>query len=161
MSAIASSVQQYRALLGDRHVNTLITAGHLGRMLAAAGDAAEAERLLELTLSRLDTTQRQHRTGLPAARRALGEAVLAQGRVDEALPILQDALAAIRTEAGPDSWRTAEAQLTYGRALAAARRYAEARPLLLAARVTLERERRTQPRLAAAAAAALDRLPAR
>ncbi|GLC26954.1 serine/threonine-protein kinase [Roseisolibacter agri] len=152
------SLAQYRALLGDGHVNTLVTAGNLGRMLAATGDAAEAERLLRATLSRTDTTKSEHRRGYVDARRSLGEAVLAQGRAGEALPILAEALAASQARNGPDNWRTAEAQLTYGRALAALRRHAEARPLLLAASATLERQRRTQPRLAAAAAA-VARLP--
>ncbi|MES2525212.1 MAG: serine/threonine-protein kinase [Gemmatimonadota bacterium] len=156
-----ASLAQSRAVAGDAHVNTLIAAQSLGRMLAAAGDGAEAERLLRSVMMAMDTTKHEHHLGSYEAQRALGEAVLSQGRVGDALPLLSDALAAVRARYGDDDWRTAESRLTYGRALLAARRVDEARPLLLAARATLDRERRAQPRLAAAASAAVARLDAR
>jgi serine/threonine-protein kinase len=152
------SLAQYRALHGDAHVNTLIAAQSLGRMLATSGDPVEAERLLRRTLGAMDTARSEHHMESWSAQRALGDALLAQGRVGEALPILERALTTARARRGTGGWRQAEAQLTYGRALLAARRPAEARPLLLAAQATLERARRTQPRLADAASAAVARL---
>jgi serine/threonine-protein kinase len=148
------ALDQYRAVLGDGHTNTLVTTGYVGRMLAATGrarEAAEAERLLRAALARLDTARGEHRAPFVAARRALGEAVLAQGRAAEARPILEEALALARARFGAGSWQVAEAELTYGRALAADGRASEAAPLLRSSRATLARRRATQPRLAAAA----------
>ena len=154
------SLAQYRHLLGDDHFSTLVTMGNLGRMLAETGNAREAEELLRLALSRLDPEKIQHRPHYIGAQRTLGDAVLAQGRPDEALPILVRALEMSREQFGPENWRTADAQLAYGTALVAKGRYAEAEPLLLAARATLERNRKAQPRLAVRAAAAVARLAA-
>src|SRR5690606_13244859 len=101
----------------------------------------------------LDSASGPHRAPFIITQRTLGHAVLAQGRTDEALQILERALDLSRREFGETDWRTADAQLAYGKALVAAHRPAEAAPLLRAAHVTLREHRVAQPRLAAAAAA--------
>ena len=150
----------HRKLLGDGHVSTMAAAYVLARVMTEAGDPREGEALARASLSRMDPEKSQHRWHFISAQRTLGEAILAQGRTDEALPILERALAMAREQFGDEDLRTADAQLAYGTALVAKRRYAEAAPLLRAARATLEKHRRAQPRLAARAAAAVERLPA-
>ena len=53
-SAVAymrQALTQYRALLGDDHLNTITTVGNLGYILAEFGDAVEAESLFELPVA--------------------------------------------------------------------------------------------------------------
>jgi hypothetical protein len=89
----------------------------------------------------------------------LGKAVLAQGRADEALPILERVVDRTRKQFGEGHWRTGDALLTYGSALVAKRRYADAEPVLRAAHAALATNRSAQPRLIARAAAAIEKLP--
>jgi thioredoxin-like negative regulator of GroEL len=84
--------------------------------------------------------------------------LLAQGRVDEALPVLEAAVERARGQFGKGHWRAADAELAYGRALLASGKVVEAEPLLRSAHASLDRTRRSQPRLAAQAAAAVDKL---
>jgi hypothetical protein len=93
--------------------------------------------------------------------RVLGAAILAQHRVDEALPILERVLVTTRRDAGEDNLRTAGAKLSYGNALLAKRRYAEAEPLLRSAQKTLQAHRTDQPRLYAQAVTAVAALDAK
>ena len=156
---LREALTTYRQLLGGGHVNTVAAMGVLARVLTESGDPREGEALARESLSHLDPAKGQHRWYFIAAQRTLGEAVLVQGRADEALPLLERALAMSSEEFGNDDLRTADAQLAYGSALVAKRRYADAAPLLRAARATLVKNRRAQPRLAARAAAAVERLP--
>ena len=156
-----ASLSLYRELLGEEHLNTIIVRANLARMLSETGGAAEAESLARTSLARLDSANRAHRPHYVNISRTIGAAVLAQGRVDEALPILERTLAMARREFGNADVRTAFAQLAYGNALVARRRYADATPLLRAAQATLATHRVDQPRLVAAAAAAVAALPTR
>ena len=153
------SVAQYRASLGDHHRATVIMTGNLAYILAEVGDPREAESLARASSSRLDPAKREHRTPFISNQIALGKAVLAQGRVDDALPMLERAVEMATKEFGEGHFRTGEALLTYGRALVAKRRYADAEPVLRGARAALEKHRKAQPRSVARAAAALAALP--
>jgi tetratricopeptide (TPR) repeat protein len=155
------SLTRFREVLGDEHINTLITASILARLLEEAGRAAEAESLANTTLARLDSANHAHRPHYIAAQRTLGAAILAQHRTDEALPILERALDMSRREFGADSWRTAHAQLSYGKALLVKRRYGDAATVLHEAHAILQKHRTDQPRLAAQCSAAMAMLAAR
>jgi thioredoxin-like negative regulator of GroEL len=109
-------------------------------------------------LARLDEQNSEHGAALVVARTTLGKALLAQGRVDEALPVLEAAVERAPGQFGKGHWRAADAELSYGRALLASGRVAEAEPLLRSVHVNLHRQRRAQPRLAAQAAAAIAKL---
>jgi hypothetical protein len=87
-------------------------------------------------------------------RLALGKALLALGRADEARPMLEQVVADAKRQFDKHHWRVGDALLAYGKALAASGRVADAAPVLRAARVVLEKNRRAQPRLAAQAMAA-------
>ena len=155
------SLAQYQQLLGEGHRNTIVTMGNLAFVLAEYGDPVEAESLSRASLRRLDPEDSGHRTHFISTELALGKALLAQGRTDEALPTLECVVEMARKQFGEGNWRTGDALLTYGSALVAKRRYADAEPVLRAARAALEKNRRGQPRLAARAAAAVERLAGR
>jgi len=154
------SLALYRQLLGDDHLATVITTGGLGFMLAEFGDPVEAESLSRASLRRLDPEDGGHRTQFISSELGLAKALLAQGRTDEALPTIERVIEMAREQFGQDHWRTGDALLTYGSALVAKRRYSDAEPVLRDARTALEKNRRGQPRLAARAAAAVERLAA-
>ena len=155
------SLAQYRAVLGEEHMNTIIMTGNVGFTLAEYGDPKEAETLLRASQSRLDSTNSAHRAQFYANDLGLGKALLAQGRLDDALPILERAVAMGTKQFGAGDSRIGEGLLVYGQALVAKRRYAEAEPLLRDAVAALEKNRRAQPRLYARAVAALESFRAR
>ena len=154
-----AALAQYRPLLGDDHRNTITTICNLAFMLAEFGDPVEAESLSRAALARLDSTKREHRNSFYSGKLGLGKALLAQGRSEEAVPLLAEVVELAKQEFGDGNARTGDALLTYGRALAAKGRYADAAPTLKAARTVLEKNRRAQPRLIARADAALSALP--
>jgi serine/threonine-protein kinase len=153
------SVAQYRKSLGDTHRATVITTGNLGFILAEFGDPVEAESLLRASSSQLDPEHSGHRTQFISNEIALGKALLAQRRTDEALTVLERVVEMAKKEFGDGHYRTGHALVNYGSALAAKGRYSEADAVLRTAVRALEKNRRAQPRLAAQAEAALARLP--
>ena len=155
------SLSQFRTLLGESHLSTLITTANLARLLTLGGGAAESESLARALLSRLDSANVAHRPQYIGTTATLGAALLTQGRVDDALPILDRALAMARRAWGEENVSTALARVWYGSALVAKGRYAEAEPLLRAAQATLQKHRADQPRLAQRADAAMAVLAAR
>jgi tetratricopeptide (TPR) repeat protein len=159
VSYMRQSVAEYRRVLGDDHRNTVATVGNLALMLAEHGDPVEAESLARVSLAKLDSTRSEHRAYWIGAELALGKSLLAQRRTGEALPLLAGLVETAEAQLGRGTSRTGEALLTYGTALAAERRYAEAGPVLRAAEAALGKSRTTQPRLAARARAAVERLP--
>ncbi len=159
IALMRESLAMYRATLGDAHLYTAITTGNLGYMVAESGDPTEAESLARASLSHLDSANSAHGVQLVTSRLVLGKALLAQGRADEALSVLEPLAPAARKRYGERDARTGDVQLTYGLALVAKRRYADAEPVLRGARGLLEQHRRAQPRLAARAVEAVERLP--
>jgi serine/threonine-protein kinase len=147
---------QYRKLLGETHLNTIITTGSLGFILAEHGDPVEGESLLRASLARLDPGNGAHHAQVISNEIGLGKALLAQGRADEALPVLERAVGMGKKQFGEGNYRTGEALLLYGKALAAKRRYAEGESMLREAVAALEKNRRGQPRLYARALAAVN-----
>jgi hypothetical protein len=81
-----------------------------------------------------------------------------QGRAGEALPILEQVVEQWRKQFRADHWRVGDALLAYGKALAAEGRFSDAEPVLRAARAVLEKNAKARPRLAAQAAAAVEKL---
>jgi len=153
------ALAQYRALLGDDHLNTITTVGNLGFMLAEVGDAVEAESLSRASLAKLDSTKAQHRNQFYTGTLGLGKALLAQGRLDQAVPLLEGVVARTKKQFGDGHVRTGDALLTYGSALVAKRRYGDAEAVLRSARTALEKSPRAQARLLARADAAIAALP--
>ena len=155
------ALSRYREMLGENHRATIVTMGNLARQLTEIGGAVEAESLARASLTRMDSTDAAVRTQYLVAQRALGAAILAQHRTDEALPILERALDGTRRDVGEDNLRTAHAKLSYGNALLAKRRYADAEPVLRSAQKTLQTHRTDQPRLYAQAMTAVAALDAK
>ena len=159
IALMRESLAIYREALGDAHLSTIITTGNLAVMLAEYGDPVEAESLARASLSRLDPGNGAHAAQLVSSRLALGKALLARHRPDEALPVLEQVQLATQARYGARDPRRGDAQLTYGLALVAKRRYVEAAPLLREARALLKQQRKAQPRLVARAVEAVARLP--
>jgi serine/threonine-protein kinase len=154
---LRESLAQFNGLLGPTHLNTMITAGNLARMLSESSqrDVVEADSLSRATLAKLDSSNAAQRPFYITTYRTLGAALLAEHRVDEALPVLSRALDMTRRQYGEDNWRTAYAQLSYGNALVAKQRFDDAGPVLHSAQATLDKHRADQPRLVAQVAAAV------
>ena len=155
------SLELYRERVGNEHRNTLITTSNLARYMAEAGGAVEAEALARTALAGFDSSNAGTRPFYIITLRTLGAAALAQGRVDEALPILERALDMATRSFGPTDVRTAHVQLSYGTALLEKRRYAEASTQLQAAEATLRNRRAIQPQLAILSTKAMAALNAR
>jgi len=152
------ALAQYAHLVGAQHLSYTTVSLNLARALEESGDPVAAEEMLRAAATRLDTASRGQRVQVVTTQVGLGRALLAQGRAAEALPVLDRALAMSRARFGDDHWRTAEARLFLGECLMATGRAARAAPLLRAADATLQQQRRAQPRLAARAHAALQRV---
>jgi tetratricopeptide (TPR) repeat protein len=155
------SLSRYQENLGDKHLNTVITMSNLARQLSESGGGVEAESLAKNALSHLDSANVGARPHYIATLRVLGTSELAQGRVDDALPILARALDMAHRDFGDDHLRTAHARLSYGSALLAKGRVAEATPLLRAADAYFAKHRADQPRLGVQSVAAITALNAR
>jgi len=158
MPPLRQSLSLGRELVGDGHLNTLGTVGNLAWVLAEYGNSVEAESLARGVLARVDEQRPEHGAVFVVARTTLGKALLAQDRVDEALPVLEAAFTRARRQFGTSHWRAADAELSYGKALLASGRLAEGEPLVRSARAGLETQRRAHPRLAAQARAAVAKL---
>ena len=109
-------------------------------------------------MSRLDPNNEDAQLLLIPAQVGLGRTLTDMGRANEALPLLEPAVAMSSKRLGPKHWRTAETQLGLGECLIALRQYARADSVLQEARATLETQRRQQPQTAAQTDSALARL---
>ena len=147
-----------RRQLGEDHLSTLAVSVNLGRALEDQGNLAEAEQLLRGALEKLDPATGAHRGWYVGAQSGLGLVLIARGRAAEARDRLEPVVELARRELGEEHPRTSDARLTLGRALLATREYDRAEPVLRAAAEALERQRKSQPVLAAQAAAALAEL---
>ena len=152
------SLAEYRRVLGETHRSTLTTMGNLAFVLAEWGDPVEAESLARVSMAGRDADQPEHRVQVLNTELALGKALLAQGRVAEAVPILERVVQHSRVQFGDGTWRTGDALLTYGLALKAAARPREADPVLRAARTALEQNPQGQSRLVTRARAEVAKL---
>ena len=92
----------YRRLAGEQHPTTAIVALALARQLSIHGRLDESVPLIRQALPVLEAAgagiDPMH---LAEGRMALGEALLEEGRVAEALPMLANAVAALRSLAAP------------------------------------------------------------
>jgi serine/threonine-protein kinase len=145
------SLALYGETLGDAHLSTVITAGILGNLLTENEAPVEAESLARASLSHLDSTQAAHAIQLVTSRLLLGKALLAQNRVDEALPLLQRVVSVAAPRYGERDPRTGDAHLSLGLALVKKGHYTEAASHLRSAQSILNGHRKAQPRLAARA----------
>jgi hypothetical protein len=99
----------------------------------------------------LDSSNAGHRLTWSAAQVGIGEVLAARGRTQEAVALLQRAVAFSTTHAGEQHWRTAEAKLALGKAFLARGEAQRAAPLIEAAVASLEPQARAQGRLLATA----------
>ena len=114
-----SSLALFRDLHDDPHLRVAHTEAIVGTIRLARGETAEAERWLRRSLATHDAagTPAEH-SARPYPMTSLGEVLVAMGRADEAVPLLQRALD-LRLRATPGHWRNAETQSALGEALAA------------------------------------------
>ena len=155
IESMRQALAQYRALLGEAHLNTIITSGNLGFIMAEYGDPVRAESLLVASQARLNPENGAHKSQYVANRIGLAKALLAQGRVDSALVVLETTVPMAKKQFGAGNYRTGEVLYLHGKALASKGRTAEAEPLFREAVAALEKNKVGQPRLHARAVAAL------
>jgi tetratricopeptide (TPR) repeat protein len=111
VQALQSALSSYEALDVGRAAPsdaTLFTMHRLSEALTLHGDAPQAERLARTAWTGLrDKYGEAHRRGA-LARCALGRAILAQGRPDEAEAILRECVATLASLPGPHAYRLVE-----------------------------------------------------
>jgi len=113
-------------ILGPDGLETVMVAGHLGRALLAAGQAAEAVPVFQRVLDgRAGVLGPDHPAAL-AAKVGLGRALMAAGRAADAVPVLEQALASSELVCGADHIDTLGAREAYAGAVLAAGQPAEA-----------------------------------
>ncbi len=170
VQALQSALSSYEALYVGREAPsdaTLFTMHRLSEALTLLGDTPQAERLARTAWSGLrDKYGDAHRRGA-LAKCALGRAILAQGRPEEAEAILRECVATLASLPGPLAYRAAEdayAAHMHARALIAIGRIDDGERLLWESRESIGRFR-TRPLIVAPAGAkpsdtsdALDRL---
>ena len=98
------------AAYGDHHRSVATARYYLGRLMRERGSVAEAERLMRLSMPDIPKTD----SNLPSLYVDLGEMLVAQGRLDEARGLLEDAVTLHAKIDGPDHWRTAAARSARG-----------------------------------------------
>ena len=148
---------QFAHVLGPTHLKTLIVANNFARALRERGFTREAEQIFRENATHLDSSPPQRATFL-ATQVGLGRTLASQGRDAEAIEVLRPANEMILTQWKKGSWRIAEARLALGKSLMAVKKPDEARPFLDSARTALDAQRNAQPRLAAEADSAFQRL---
>ena len=97
-------------MLGPDHADLATTSVGLGLLLHARGDHSASEALLRdaLRIRRLRLPAESWQTA--ASESALGACLLAQGRTDEAAPLLRDGHATLLRVRGPDDRATLRAR---------------------------------------------------
>ena len=108
-SAYEQAMLAFAAGVGRDHWNTGIAQGNLGRVLVKLERFEQAESLLRQGISSLRSGVPAHRY-LPRMEAYLGRSLLALGRPDDAIPLLEQALAALEEANGPDHLYTQEAR---------------------------------------------------
>ena len=98
------------AKLGEHHRSVAATRYFLARLLKDRGKLAEAEALMRRSMPDIPETE----SNLPSLYVDLGEMLLAQGRLEEAGRLIEDAIRLHSKVDGPDSWRTAAARSARG-----------------------------------------------
>jgi non-specific serine/threonine protein kinase/serine/threonine-protein kinase len=89
-----------RRTLGEQHEETLRIAADLGQVVVCVGDAETGEALLRPVVTCLEDKVGPAEPVTLQARRALGNALAAQGRVDEGVQLLLDVHETARRELG-------------------------------------------------------------
>lgn len=129
---------------GPKHRNTRLATSHLAHDLNSLGDARRAESAAReaLALFRQAPSDRSVVTALVA----LSHALIAQRRLDEAVPHLREALTIFDGQVPIRfQWMKGEVQSSLGSALASQGQPAEAEKLLLAGYESLREARATPP----------------
>lgn len=114
---------------GERHPNSVSARMMLAVVKAYAGDAdaeTEARATMELQRAVFPAGHVEVARGMASLARVL----IVAGKAEEAVPLLRDALPAVRKVYPKDNWRTAETQLLLGAALAIRGRTLEAQEML-------------------------------
>ena len=140
---------QYRAALGEKHLFTQMVNVSLGRALVERASYADADRVFRGVTAALDSLPPSNGPTWIAARVGLARVMTARGQAREAIPVLERAVAASRTQSGPTHWRTAEAEVALGEALIATGAAERASTMLAEVVRTLEPQAAAQPRLLA------------
>ena len=146
---------QYGRLMGETHRNFKTVSVGMARAVLESGDAREAEALTRF-LSGAEAPPGTPPATVIEGRVVRARALVRLGRGAEAMPGAEAALQSGREQFRPEDWRLAEARLALGEALTASGQHARAEPVLREACATLARQRRSQPRLAREADAALE-----
>jgi serine/threonine protein kinase/Tfp pilus assembly protein PilF len=123
------AVSMRRQILGPDHAWVAKALDHLAKTRLSAGDPDGAEALIREALS-IDRSFPGEEMGYRKA--FLAEALLAQGRPDEALGIAEEATRDMEEAMTPAHWWTAWSRSVLGGCLTELGRFAEAEPLLIA-----------------------------
>ncbi|MEO6690469.1 MAG: tetratricopeptide repeat protein [Dokdonella sp.] len=146
--AIANLERAYRIYLdslGPRHLYTAVGETALAQAKLEAGDAAGAETVFRDTLAKYADANPQH-IFAEAARRGLGEALTAQGRLADAEPLLRTVQQRLVAKFGEADHRSESAAIALATCLHAAGRTTEATAVLSATRSAIERAADTPTR---------------
>ncbi len=138
--AIANLERAYRIYLdtlGTKHLYTAVGETALAQAKLETGDASGAEAAFRDTLAKYADANPDH-IYAEAARRGLGEALLAQRRYAEAAPLLRPAYTRVAAKFGPADQRSVQAAIPYAACLRALRRDADAAALLRSSRTAVE-----------------------
>jgi tetratricopeptide (TPR) repeat protein len=128
---LRSAVADVPATYGPRHRNTRLAISHLAHELNSLGDARGAESTARAALAMFREAPSDH--SVVTALVALGHALIAQGRIDDAVSPLREALTIFDGQVPVRfQWMKGEAQSALGGVLAARGQSAEAETLLLA-----------------------------
>ena len=106
-----------RTHLGPKHLATLDAGQELANLLTRQGELEQAETLLRELLPQAAGTVREEPVLGPLMQSRLGWNLRLQGRLDEALPLLQTAYETLLQRVGPDHPRSIDAGQYYAIAL--------------------------------------------
>lgn len=109
MSEFASLAKAYARIEGPQSANTLDCRGQAARCLAALGQATEALGELRLVLSGVQARDGDGGEEAVALRRDIGELLLAQGSLAEAVAVFEPLRDDLNVLYGPDDEQTTEA----------------------------------------------------
>ena len=124
-----ATLEQHRRLYGAEHPFVLVSLIEMAECDYEARDYPAAQRRFEEALALAKGKFDEEHSMVAAAQRLLGKTLAAQGRLDEALPLLRSSLETTRKTLREDHRHNLSGQLLLAEALAAAGRRGEAEPL--------------------------------
>jgi eukaryotic-like serine/threonine-protein kinase len=131
---LRKSFQMYSKSLGEQHLSSNVVGYNLAKALRDAGHYDAAETILRRSIAVLDTgTTKSKRAQVLAAQGALGGLLTMRGRPQEAVSVLEPALAAAVGQLSADDAKTADIRWALGITYAALQQRERAIPLLQSA----------------------------